>query len=194
MLLGNTVKTIAIVGRGKTSKYAPFDNPDVDIWAFNDNAMTLPRLTAAFEMHPDWADAPRLNDVPGITEYREWLQQPHDFYIYMHEPDPRVPSSVRYPRPYVNYPFKNTLMKGAGQVEDFYTSTTPYALALAVLYQYPRIELYGIELTQETEYREHRDSVFFWIGRATGVGIEVWIHEEGKLYQPTLYPLLERTF
>lgn len=186
------MKTVAIVGRGKTCQHAPFDNLDIDIWAFNDNAYTLhqtSRITAAFEMHPDWADAPRLNDVPGIQEYREWLRKEHDFPIYTHGLDRRIPASVEYPADKINRIFQCTLFKGDTEVKDLYTSTTPYAIALAILQTYRKIELYGIELSQETEYREHRDSVFFWIGRATAMGIKVVVHEDSKLYKSALYPI-----
>ncbi len=187
------MKTVAIVGRGKTCQHAPFNNTEVDIWAFNDNAHTLykeKRLTAMFEMHPDWENAPRLNDVPGIPEYREWLHQPHTFPIYMHGHDPRIPASVRYPKEKVEAIFRDTFYKGITEVKEFYTSTTPYAIALAILQGYKRIEIYGVELTQETEYQEHRDSVFFWMGRASAMGARIIIHEDSKLYSRRLYPIL----
>lgn len=183
------MKTVAIVGRGKTAKYAPFDNPNIDIWAFNDNAMTLPRVEAMFEMHPDWDDTERLNGVPGIDEYRQWLRKPHPFPIYMHDRDPRVPASVDYPINAITFLFHKTMWKGKHEIQHFYTSTTPEAIALAIHKVYERIELYGVELTQEFEYANHRDSVFFWLGRATGAGIQVAIHEESKLYDSALYPL-----
>ena len=186
------MKTVAIVGRGKTCQHAPFDNPEVDIWAFNDNAMTLykeKRITAMLEMHPDWADAERLNGLPGMDEYRTWLQQPHDFPIYTHGLDRRIPASTPYPLEKIQRVFQCTFWKGNDEVKDFYTSTTPLAIALAILHAYRKIELYGVELTQETEYREHRDSVFFWIGRATAMGKKVGIHEDSKLYKSALYPI-----
>ncbi len=182
------MKTVAIIGRGKTCQYAPFDNANIDIWAFNDNAKALPRISAMFEMHPDWADSPRLNSVPGIEEYRKWIQLLHPFPVYMYNADPRIPSAVRYPFEYIANTFRRTLMKGENEVSDFYTSTTPYAIALAIYKGYERIELYGIELTQETEYRDHRDSVFFWLGRATGLGVQVYTHEDSKLYRSARYP------
>lgn len=185
-------KTVAIVGRGKTCQYAPFDSAEVDIWAFNDNAHVLhstQRLDLCLEMHPDWENAPRLEGVPGISEYRAWLKQPHNFPIYTHGIDRRIPASVAYPFAKINHIFRNTLYKGPTQVNDFYTSTTPYAIALAILQAYRRIELYGIELTQETEYREHRDAVFFWMGRASAMGIQIGVHEDSKLFKSSLYPV-----
>jgi len=141
-------------------------------------------------MHPDWENAPRLEGVPGIPEYRAWLRQTHDFPIYTHGVDRRIPASVAYPFEKIHHIFRNTLYKGENEVKNLYTSTTPYAIALAILQTYKRIELYGIELSQETEYREHRDSVFFWIGRATAMGVQIRIHEDSKLYSPALYPIM----
>jgi len=176
------MKTVAIVGRStETRDYAPFDNLAIDIWAFNDYAMGLPRVSATFETHPDC-----LTDSRYGEEYKDWLRQAHPFPIWMHDADPAIPASVNYPRHGINALYGG-LWRGGERVENFYTSTTPYALALALLKRYTRIELYGIEL-YENKYRKQGDSIFFWLGQATAHGIEIAIHEKSNLYNEAVYP------
>jgi hypothetical protein len=138
---GRQNNTIAIVGRGKTSKFTPWDNPDVDIWGMNDNAMNFPRLDASLEMHTDALVTDRYNVAKG--------------YVW----------------------------RGGREQQDLYTSSMPYAIALAIYQRYSRIELYGIDLAGVGEYAKYADLVLFWIGKATGLGIDVIIPDESPLLQ-----------
>jgi hypothetical protein len=177
------MRTVAIVGRAKeTRDFAPFDKPHIDIWAFNDYAMGLPRVSGVFETHADCLTTDRYEE-----EYRDWLRQPHPFPIWMHAADPQIPASLAFPRHSISALYSG-LWHGAEKVQDFYTSTTPYALALAIYKHYTRVELYGIEL-YDNGYRKQGDSIFFWLGQAAARGIEVAIHEKSNLYRDALYPL-----
>lgn len=178
-------KTLAIVGRAKeTREFAPYDNLDVDIWAFNDYGYrSAKRVTAIFETHPDCLEAQRYE-----SDYKEWLKQQHGFPIYMYSYDERVPSGVSYPFDEIRKQFGGHLWAGDKAVEDYYTSTTPYALALALLYGYQRIELYGIEL-YDNGYRKQGDCIFYWLGQANARRVDVVIHERSKLYSNTKYPI-----
>lgn len=180
------MKTVAIVGRStETRDYAPFGDPSIDIWAFNDFASQLPRVTGTFETHADCLTTDRYGE-----DYKDWLRQPHPFPIWMHAADPDIPSSLTYPRRGINALYGG-LWRGAQKVENFYTSTTPYALALAMFKRYTRIELYGIEL-YDNGYRKQGDSIFFWLGQAAARGIEIAIHEKSNLYSEALYPFESR--
>lgn len=163
---------VVIVGRGKTKKHIDWTRDDADYWAFNDHAMTLPRLDAMFEMHMDWQTTERYN-VIGAEGYRDWLCQPHPFPVWMHKEEAAVPASRRYP------------LELAGRV--FFTSTTPYAIALAIELGYERIELNGIEADKGTEYESARDAIFFWLGRAEGAGRQIILHPENQLFSAPLY-------
>jgi len=164
-------KTVAIIGRGKTRKYLEH-RAGVDYWAFNDNAMTVPYLTGMFEMHCDWETTERYN-VIGCEGYRDWLKEPHPFPIWMHETSPLIPASFRYPL--------------EAMPRMFFTSTTPYALALAIYLGYRRIEMYGIEADKGYEYDFAREAIFYWMGRAEGAGTEIILHAENKLFDAPLY-------
>jgi hypothetical protein len=174
-------KTVALIGRGKTKQFAPWNNPLVDIWAYNDNAMNLPRVDAAFEMHTDALVTDRYTPAIG---YVDWLRQPHKFPIWMHDSNPEIPSSCQFPRCAINALYSRNLWKGEREVQDFYTSSTPYAFALAIYRRYERIEIYGIDLAGATgEYAKHSDCIFYWIGKATALGIDVVVHETSPLLE-----------
>ena len=175
--LANSTRTkqasVAIIGRGKTRKYFQY-RAGLHVWAFNDNAMTIPpeQLSGVFEVHPDWDT--RYNGIIGCEGYVEWLQQGHAFPIYMLVRDNRIPNSIRYP-----YPI---------QAGELFTSTTPYAIALAIHLGYRTIELYGIEADPGVEYAGSRDAIYYWLGRAIGAGLEIKVHEECELLKAPLYP------
>jgi hypothetical protein len=173
------MRTVAIVGNGRTRDRAPHDDPKVDIWTMNNHAMLWQRrTTAVFEMHPDALTTDRYGE-----DYRTWLKQDHPFPIYMHDPHPEIPASVQYPRlPMIG------IYKGRAPIRDFYTTTPPYCLALAYFLEYDRVELYGIDMDHE-DRQAHRDSVFFWLGYLNAKGIEIYIPETSALMDPWLYPI-----
>lgn len=175
--------TLAIVGRGKTREFMPWENPDVDVWAFNDFAMQVPRLTAAFEMHNDWHTADRYGE-----EYKEWLRTPQPFPILMHQESDIVPSSKKFPRHAINALYNRNIFRGAIEEQNFYTSSTPYALALALWCRYPRIEIYGVDLAGDGEYHKYADCIFFWLGKASALDVEIIFHPSSPILERfTLY-------
>lgn len=167
---------VQIIGRGKTRKYVQY-SPSKDVWAFNDNAMTIPinRLSAVFEMHDDWST--RYEGITGCETYVPFLRQQHAFPIWMHTPSTEIPSSRRYPL--------------IAMPRQFFQGTPAYAIALAIYLGYRQIELFGIEADRGTEYEASRDSLFYWMGRAEGAGILLLLHQENKLFDAPLYPPTE---
>ena len=77
--------------------------------------------------------------------------------------DPSVPNSVEYP------------LEQAKQLSgySFFTSSFAYAIALAVLQGYEHIELYGSDLTSNTEYEYQSEGLKAWIMFAKGRGINI---------------------
>lgn len=179
------MQTLAIVGNGRTRTLAPHDDPTRVIWTMNNHAMLWERRTdAVFELHDDVLETTRYDDA-----YKAWLRKRQTFPIYMLTPNDFIPSSVRFPLSEIWQAFGRRLLKGDGAVMDFYTSTIPYMIALAMYKGFERIELYGIELDKLEEWAHHRDSVFFWLGKATALGVDVWIPEESVLYRESVYPI-----
>jgi hypothetical protein len=96
----------------------------------------------------------------------------------MQDVDPRIPDSVRYP------------IEGVlAMVPYRYLRSSPaMALALAIYQGYRRIELYGSDLTSNTEYSYQAVNYAFWIGLAHGRGVDLRLKcWENEFYHQPLY-------
>lgn len=171
---------LAIVGsHPETRELAPFDDPDFDIWVFNEAAQSAwcKRFTASFQMHrEELYTSPHNMSNKG---HWSWLQQARGQPIYMQTQDSRVPDSVRYP-----------LEEVMAQVPEGFrlaTSTASYAMALAVYLGYREIHCYGIELGSNTEYMYQAENFRFWVGFALGQGVNIVMHSGHKLFQGGMY-------
>ena len=183
------MRKVAIVGSHPATKhYAPFNDPEYDIWVFNEaaNIEWCKRANGVFQMHDPSVYRSEFNRTD--KKHWEWLQQEHDdMRIWMQEIDPDVPNSMEYP-------WKNVVKKllpgfkwANGQQIEYGTSTVAYSIALAVWLEYDQIDLYGIDMESNTEYIYQRDCVAFWTGLALGRGIKVVQHSGAGLYDVPLY-------
>ena len=59
---------------------------------------------------------------------------------------------------------------------DYFSNTVDYALALAIYRNFAEIGLYGVNMSNNTEYAYQKPGVEFWIGQAMGRGIKVTNH------------------
>jgi hypothetical protein len=179
-------RTLAIVGAAwTTGPWAPFDEEGVDIWGENE-IHGLPwckeeKVTFWFQMHPKFSF-----DKDHIRNHREWLRRDHPFNIYMQRQFDDIPKSVVYPLRDVQ---KTIHIEHGEETETkIFTSTFAYQLALALQMEiYDRIELFGIELTLYGEYGYQREAMAYWIGKADGMGKELWIPEQCSLFISPLY-------
>lgn len=180
-------KTVAILGNASlTREFAPFDDIRVSLWAMSIHAWKAPRCDAVLEMHDDVMDGERWNIYPDAQQYREWLKDT-DLPVYMHHLHDQIPMSTLYPRHQIEARFGHHLWKGDQELRTLFGGSTSYGIALALHFGYQRIELYGIELAKE-QYQEERNLVFFWMGKASGMGVDVVIHERSNLVREVLYP------
>lgn len=168
-----SARTLAIVGSHPLGlNLVPWDDPNVEIWVFNEAPMKpekYPRWDACLQIHgPEVYATPHNWVNPG---YWDWLQQRRGKPIYMQAVDPRVPDSVEYP------------LEGVLSMIPYrYLRSSPaMALALAIYKGYEHIQLYGSELTSNTEYAYQANNYAFWIGFAHGRGIDLqlrcWLSE-----------------
>lgn len=179
------MNVLAIIGNGRTRVYAPKLGPSLDVWMVNNHALYAEwQCSALFEMHPDALECERY-----AMDYKLWLRQEHPFPIYQHTPDPRIPAAEPYPLKQIQKLYGRNIFVGEREIVDHYSSTFPYMLALAIYRCYPRIEIYGIDLERGTEYVQHRENVFFWLGIASALNITVIFPEQSELITPSLYPL-----
>lgn len=185
------MKTVAIVGsHPDTRDKAPWNNPAVDIWVFNEAAgdVWCKRWDVCFQLHnPVIYKNPKNRTDP---RHWSWLQQEHGKPIYMQEVDPLVPNSKKYPLDAICKRFLNRFTRNDGEEIKklkYFTNTISYAIALAIYQGYERILLFGAEMQSNTEYSYQRDNVAFWVGVAAGYGISVEIHSAFNLFDQPLY-------
>lgn len=171
------MKPVAIVGNVANDQ-PPYDDPNIEIWAFNSGARKKPRLDVAFQMH----------DPPGYLcngpEYMDWLRHTTT-PVYMRERRDEFPTSIAYPFDEVFAMTENIKLRG--KPLRYFTSSPSEAIALAVLQNRPRIELYGIELMDNKEYRDQRECFSFWVAFAGGKGVPVELHCAGSIFNKRMY-------
>ena len=178
--------TVLLFGTNTFTRHLiDWEREDCEYWCWNEIGSlkdTRPgywakRIDLLIQIHatPIWRNAKNLND----NKHYEWLQQPHEYPVYMQDHYEDVPSSVKYPKEEIVKALLPNIWREVNgkvdQVENF-TSSTAYALALAIFQGKKRIELAGIEMTSDTEYIRQRPGVYFWLGIAAGRLIDVVIH------------------
>jgi hypothetical protein len=73
---------------------------------------------------------------------------------------------------------------------DYFSNTVDYAIALAIYKGYKVINLYGVNMSNNTEYVYQKAGVEYWVGRAQGGGIEVNIFGDSSTILRTKYGLV----
>ncbi len=178
-------KTVALVGAAfTTAPWAPFGEEGVDIWACNESHdspwMKEEFVSAWFQLHPKWSFT-----KDERHKHWEWLQKEHPFPIYMQMVFDDVPSSVKYPLLEIQKLIN--IERGEFPIKKIFSSTFNYQIALAIYQGFERIEIFGIELLLEGEYTHQREAMAYWLGKADGMGVEVWLPEQCSLLVQPLY-------
>jgi hypothetical protein len=145
------------------------------------------RWDAMFQIHNKavYQNPANQND----PKHWEWLQQEHGRPIYMQEVDPDVPDSLKYPLDEICEKYLgNIKMVKDGKEYDFryFTSTFPYALALAIHLGYETIEIYGVELSNGTEYIYQRNCFTGWMMLASQHA-KIKMHCGWSMYDDPMY-------
>lgn len=187
------MKPVVIVGNLIREAF-PYEKSteEADYWSFNAGAMSKRKLTAAFQMH----DEPRY--VCNGDKYMEWLRNA-PVPVYMREQHDEFPTSIAYPLDEILEMQKIVMVGQVQKPLKYLTSTSAYALALAVLQKRPQIDIYGVELTTafmiardpraEKEYKNQREGFAWWVGFAAGRGIPINIHGAEDIFRKPLYGL-----
>jgi len=98
-----------------------------------------------------------------------------------------VPGAVVFPLREIQDKLLTRLWRGEELVKKVFSTTMSYAVALALYEGFERIELYGIELAMAGEYAYQREAMAFWIGKADGMGVELWMPDACMLLGAPLY-------
>jgi hypothetical protein len=178
-------RTLAIVGSAYTTgPWAPWGEPGIDVWAENEmhvkQWVDVSGVTAWFQIHPKWSFTKEHR-----SNHNEWLKKDWPFHIYMQRLYDDIPCAKIYPLREVQDQIH--IMRGEERISKIFTSSFSYMLALGLLEGYERIELFGIELVLEGEYTYQREAMAFWVGKADGMGVELWMPEECDLLKMPLY-------
>jgi hypothetical protein len=181
------VNSLAIVGsHPRTRDNAPWDDPNVDIWAFNEvlsnkynneKGSFCKRATGIFQMHLPaiWKNPLNRSDA----KHYEWLKTQTEAEIFMLDQYPEIPRCTAYPFKAITDALLPTLtIDSEMHRKEFFTCTVAYALALGIYRGYKKIDVYGAELETLSEYQYQRDSTCFWMGVAAGRGVDITIHSQ----------------
>ncbi len=184
------MRRLALLGGAEETRGGVWDSQADEIWTVNWFYLYdwVPRVDRLFEMHPVW--------LFTYNEQAEW-QKPRDHWQYLHQPlpypvymladIPEIPACIRYPIEDVTaYLFGERLIKGRN-LQDFYTSSFDYMMALAIHEKWDVVELYGFEMGSLTEYRYQREGGAFFIGQAVARGIQVILPEKSVLLRARRY-------
>ena len=178
-------RTVAIVGAAWSSRaWAPYQDERVEIWTLNEmhGRSGLSRVSRWFDIHPkNWFMG---NNRHG---HRDWMEQEHPFPIYTQQVYDNVPNSVPYPLAEIQAKLLTRTWRNDRQIKKLFSSTVSYMVALALHEGFERIELFGIELVMTDEWAYQREALAYWLGKADGMGVEVWMPETCALFQIPLY-------
>jgi hypothetical protein len=176
-------KKVAIVGAEPlTRDDAPFDNHEYEIWAISNwaNADWMKRCDQVIEIHKPEV----YKDHPNDPSYWGWLQNT-DIPVVMQSPDPDIKNSCYYPLGEIREMLSGFWVKG--KPAQALNSSIAYAIALAVLQNYSVIDVYGVEMSNSSEYRSQQPIFAFWIGFAAGKGIKLNVNCTQDLFVQPLY-------
>lgn len=184
-------KKVAIVGFSESTRdLAPYEDPDYEIWACNHLYRFIPRADRWFEIHT--LDELKIKYGPtGDWEgYFKWMQElPEGQCIYMAEANEQIPHSRALPIEELKarYYFLEELggepqaVSRRVQPRAVFKSTISYMLAMALEEGFTSISLYGIDMVLDFEYGFQRQNLYYFIGWARGMGVDVIIPQKSAL-------------
>ena len=166
-------KKVAIIGTTPHRVKAPYGDLSWEIWA--QAQPDLPRWNRWFEIH----------DLKVIQEkfayVWTWMKsQDGSRPIYLREPHPEIKGSLAYPRQRMIDRFDTW----------HFTSTVAFELAMAIDEGFTDIAMFGIDMADETEYKEQKPGCRTMVTIAKMLGISVSVPPECELLVPSkLYAL-----
>lgn len=182
-ILGYPTKVCILGSSRSTLDQAPRDREDLQFWTLA--WRNEPCSDAKFDIH-DITKSDR--HVP--SNYRDWLRD-SPVPVILQDWHPDVPYSYRYPLgEVVTWLTQNTAHEGSHTNNNgaYFASSIAYMLALAMFLGVEEIHIYGVDLTDDTEYSYQRPNTEYLIGLARGLGVRVVIPDGSALLTtPSLY-------
>ena len=166
------MREVHIIGRGVGWEEAPTEG---ETWGVNDTIYwrDLKLLFNMHDMRPFFSNTYVQTAINKINRLKIPLMS------VMHYPE--IPTSMAYPLEEISEAFGT----------DYFTNGIDYEIAYAVYLGFEKIDLYGINMVQGSEYAYEKPGLEYWTGFARGKGIKVEFHGEhatlmrtwnGKLY------------
>lgn len=187
-------KKVAIVGFATESiDFAPFENPEYEVWILNMLHKHVPRWDRLWELHDRETLNQETAELKRSMDHLGTLQAERERPIYMLEHFDDIPMSKRFPIETMTAYLASLSDKWANA--PYYTSTFAYMLATAVmgivnLRANPfipepgeHIVIAGVELLNNEEYAYQRSCAEFWIGLVMGKGIRCDIAPRSALLE-----------
>lgn len=172
-------KRVAIVGTAQSWKQCPFDDPTLEIWGLNDAyTLNFPRIDRWYELHPldkfhyrpqhervVYADSVPHGYYVRPEGHLEWLQQAAKaipVFLQAEPPKGWPPNAQRFP-----------IEAAEARFGSYFASGPAFEIAHAILEGASEIQVWGIHLSTEQEYRDQRPNFERMLGIAEGLGIKV---------------------
>jgi hypothetical protein len=185
---------VAIVGfASETMGFAPYDDPDCEIWILNMLHAHVPRWDRLWELHDMATLAQETEELKRDTDHLGVLRAERSRPIYMIEVQPTIPMSRRHNIEALTDHFSRLCEKLAKT--PYFTSTFAYMIATAVIGIIQRREnrwvpergeeiyICGVEMLNGEEYAYQRSNAEFLVGVALGHGIQVHIPDRSALLE-----------
>ena len=170
------MKKVALIGYADSRKTFKPEEYDGEIWIMNDMFDLGFKFDRIFDIHDDQDILNRVTRRRDLNLFESFkkIQKP----IYMQHVWQEIPYSVEYPIGGIEKEFH--LTEAMGQ-HLFLTCSPAYMLALAIYEKFEQIELYGIDLAIDGEFKDELPGVLYWLGLASGRGINIVISETSPL-------------
>lgn len=182
-----TYERIAMIGRAPSSRYL-IPNIDKDTAVFTIAACAdikeIPHIDVVLEIHStEILTNPRYNaDVWG------YCKQVRDIPLYLMNEHEDAPAGIMYPFEQIAQELGANVLRGPDEKRnDYYTSSFDYLMALVLMHNPSRVDLYGWNMETDTEFRYQREGLAFWVGLAAGRGVRVWLPDETPVLDSLLY-------
>lgn len=178
------MKTLVIMGSHTNgSQYFDWTRKNCEVWLFNEAPQSdkYKQCDLFFQLHHEaiWKSPKNRSN----EEHYKWLKSGKTPKVFMQDKFNDVPKSEKYPLNEVLNLTENTKTFVKDKTIDFrcFYSSPDFALAyLAKLWKqgkkYKKVELWGIELETESEYKYQRTGFGFWIGYLTALGVPLELY------------------
>lgn len=150
--------------------------PGAQRWMVSSAYRRIPgqMFDAIFDIHP-----PEVIAYLGLwDEYAAYAREGKR--VVLIQTDPRVPTSEAYPREVIQETF-GFMGQAQHQLETSFQSSLDWMVALAIYQGATWIDVQGVDMRHQTEYRAQRETFRYWMGIARGRGIRVTVPEPSGL-------------